>query len=236
MIKLNDHILKTIGEDITKKAVPAINEPALVKEFISYLQMQNDFLANNDAYEVANTLRSFEKWYKNKLTEPKEKFIKPREVYYVDLGAFNLKYEEGFLHSCMVLKRHATSLIVIPGSTKSYGKNNPFIFDVEAGNGFRENTGLQLDQIRCVSSIRLGGKLRHGKVSPETFNDITNRILQLFFPIKNHELNQMNSQIGSLNTILEEIKKENENLKRENEELKKENEDYKLVTNEWNDE
>lgn len=107
-MKLDDNVLKKFCEDITKKHVSAVNEPELVREFLKYIEMHNDFMAKASAYEIASTMRSYSNWYENKDIEPNKEFGEQREVYYVDLGAFNVKYEEGYLHPCIIVKRYGT--------------------------------------------------------------------------------------------------------------------------------
>ena len=65
MIDLNDDILRTYCEDIEKKKVPAISEPNLVNEFLTYIQLHNEHMKKVNAYEIASTIRSFKTWSNN---------------------------------------------------------------------------------------------------------------------------------------------------------------------------
>jgi len=216
-LKLNETILRKFCENVAKKQVKAIEEPEVVKEFLKYIQMQNEFMKTASAYEISSIVRSFSTWYDNKDIEPKKSIALQREVHYVDLGAFNLKYEEGYIHPCLIVKRYRNSVIVIPGSTKKYGRVDDLIFDVQAQNGFKENTGLLLDQIRCVSTTRLISKLKYGKVSSEVFSEIMEKFMQKFLCKQFHEMSQ--------------LKVKNDKLIKENEELKKQLEKHKEGTN-----
>lgn len=229
-MNLNESVLKVFCEDVAKKSVKAVNEPTLVKEFLKYIQMNNQFMSTTSAYEIASTMRSYSTWYDNKDIEPNNKYGEQREVYYIDLGAFNLKYEEGYVHPCVIIKRYGTNVLVIPGSTKSYGKSNDLIFDIDAGNGFKENTGLMLDQIRCVSTTRFVSKLEYGKVSPEVFNDVLDRVMKKLFSGKFHEYTQFKLRNEKLQKQLEREKENYNKLKEENEKLKEELKIYKDVT------
>lgn len=214
-LKLNETILRKFCENVAKKKVRAIEEPEVVEEFLKYTQMQNEFMKTASAYEISSIMRSFSTWYDNKDIEPKKSLASQREVHYVDLGAFNLKYEEGYMHPCLIVKKYGSSVIVIPGSTKKYGKKDDLIFDIQAQNGFKENTGLLLDQIRCVSTTRLISKLKYGKVSSEVFSEIMEKFMQKFLSKQFHEMNQLKVKNNKLENNMEKIKKENEELKKQ---------------------
>lgn len=228
-LKLNETVLKKYCEDVTKKQVPATEEPEVVTEFLKYIQMQNEFMKTASAYEISSILRSFSTWFDNKDSEPKSSFASQREVHYIDLGGFNLKYEEGYIHPCLVIKRYRNSVIVIPGSTKKFGLSNDLIFDIHAGNGFKEDTGLLLDQIRCVSTTRLISKLRYGKVSTEVFSDVMDKFMEKFLSKQFHDFTQLKIQNTKLQKQLEQSEINAEALKQENEELKKQVEEYKIT-------
>lgn len=218
--KLDDAILKKNCEDEAKKRVLSIEDPEVVKEFLKYIQIQNEFMSSTSAYEISSIIRSFFTWYQNKDIEPAKSWATHREVYYVDLGAFNLKYEEGYMHPCLVVRKYGSSAIVIPGSTKKYGKSDPLIYDVQAGNGFKENTGLMLDQIRCVSTTRLICKLKYGKISPDVFSKIIERFMEKFLCKQYNDFDSLKKQNKKLLDKLVEIEKSNSILKDENKELK----------------
>ena len=228
-MKLDDNILRAFSEDALKKDVFAVNEPELVREFFKYIQMNNEFMGTTSAYEIASTMRSYSSWYENKDIQPKHVFASQREVYYVDLGAFNLKYEEGYIHPCVVVKRYGTSVLVIPGSSKSYGKTNDLIFDIQSGNGFRSDTGLFLDQIRCVSTTRLISKLGFGKVTTDIFDKILDKVIQKFFSQKFDEYTQLKNKNNKQQLQLDQQKQKLEILREENDKLKLQIKQYKEV-------
>lgn len=228
-MSLDEKKLKKYCEDVTKKGVLAVNEPEVVIEFLKYLEMQNEFMAKSSAYTVASTMRSYSTWYNNKDKMPVDGRSSSREVYYVDLGAFNLKWEEGYIHPCVVLKRYGSSVLVIPGSTKKYGKSDKLIFDVQAGNGFKENTGLLLDQLRCVSTTRLMGRLGNGKVSEIVFDEILDKVMEKFLGRKYNEYNKLKSENDKLQKQLDKESEERNKLAEENEKLIEELEKYRDI-------
>lgn len=210
---INEQILIDICTDISNKSIKAINNSDLMIEICTYFQMQHEYIKDNSSYNVANSIRSYNMWYKNKDKEPINRFVNPREVFFVDLGAFNLKYEEGFVHPCVVLKQYGNSVILIPGSTKSYGKTDKLIFDVQATDGFKENTGVMLDQIRMVSITRLGSKI--GKMSSETFIDMNKQIIQKFFGHHYSEYEKLKADNKKLNKKIDQLTNELEQLKKQ---------------------
>lgn len=226
---IDERELKTFCEDVTKKSVPAVDEPKLVKEFLKYIQMHNEFMLTSSAYEIASTIRSYNTWYLNKDLSPRSAWVSPREVFYVDLGAFNLKYEEGYIHPCVVIKKYGSSVFVIPGSSKKYGKGNDLIFDIQAGDGFSENTGLLLDQIRCVSSTRLISKLSQVKVPKPIFDNIIDKIMEKFFNEKFQKIANLNKDKVKLQEQLDLSGEEITKLTEEINNLKEQLEIYKEI-------
>lgn len=103
-MQLDDNVIRKYCEDANKKKVAAVEEPEVVKEFLKFMQLNQEFFSICSAYDAASFMRSYGFWYNKKDSEPKKFSVNPGEVYYVDLGAFNLKYEEGFLHSCIIVK------------------------------------------------------------------------------------------------------------------------------------
>lgn len=194
-LKINQTVLRKFCEDVGKKDVLALNEPELIKEFLTYTQIHDEYMKNASAYNMASIIKSFSTWYEDNKKEPEIcNSIKNRDVYYVDLGAYNLKYEEGFMHPCVVIKKHNSQVLVIPGSTKKYGIDNNMILDIEAGDGFTKNTGLMLDQIRIVSSTRIVKK-KLGRVKEETFDLILDKIIEKFLGKKRHEIDLLKAQL-----------------------------------------
>lgn len=222
MERIDNNILTKYTEDVKMKSKDALDNKELVNEYFVFQNLLNKFIATGNAYEVANIMKSFNLWNLNKDREPKGFKIQPKDVFYVDLGAFNVKYEESFLHSCLVIKKFGTMVLVVPGSSKKYGKNNFLIEDINAGDGFRDGTGLFIDQIRCVSVTRIKGK-KIGQVDDKTFKRVKDKIIEAYFKDIKDELKQSedNNQL---------LKKENAALKQEYENLK---EEYKMLNQKY---
>lgn len=219
-LNLDEQTLRIYCEDVEKKKVLAVNEPKLVNEFLTYIQLHNEHMKKASAYEMASTIRSFATWYLNKDKEPNRRHIAQyRDVYYVDLGAYNLKYESGFIHPCIIIRRYGENVLVVPCSSKKYGKKDDLIFDIEKGGAFRENTGVLLDQVRNVSVTRVKAKM--GRVESEVFEKLLDQLLKKYFCKKyndfeslksknkklEEQINDKDSQISELQAELEQLKK-----------------------------
>jgi len=202
---IDESVLKRYCEDDSKKSINSLQEPDLISQFLEYIKLNQDFAKNSNAYELASVIRSYHFWYEKKEEDPPIFPVYPRDIFYVDLGGFNLRYEEGYMHSCLILKRFSGMVLVVPGSTKKYGKKNFLIEPVQAGDGFKSDTGVMIDQLRCVSTTRIRGK-KIGQVSPETFQRINDKILRAYFTEKFEELTK--------------LVEDNKDLKNENEALK----------------
>ena len=88
-------------------------------------------------------------------------------------------------------------------------KKNDLIFNIKAGDGFKKNTGLLLDQIRCVSTTRLTKieiKGKQSKVSEETFNNIQDAIIKKIFGKKHEEIQSIKRENNKLKKEINEIK------------------------------
>lgn len=216
---LNDTILRKYTEDIAQKRVRAIDVPELVLQFIEYESLNHALLHSSSAYELANSLRSYNFWYNKRNTEPPKFKPNPRDVYYVDLGAFNIKYEEGFIHPCLVIKTYGDKALVIPGSTKKYGKGSFLIEDIISEDGFTDNTGLLLDQLKCVSVTRFKG-IKLGRMNIETFKKVENKIFKAFLLNKYAEFEQLEKRKNQLESDTELLKQEIERLTNELEKMK----------------
>ena len=203
-LNLNERVLRVYCEDIEKKEVKSIDETKLVHEFLTFIQLHNEYMKKANAYELASMIRSFETWYINKDKEPNKRHIANyRDVYYVDLGAYNLKYESGFIHPCIVIRKYDGNALVVPCSSKKYGKQDDLIFDIKKGGAFKENTGALLDQVRNVSVTRFKKKM--GRVSSEVFEDLLDQLLKKYFCKKYFNFESLENQNKKLKNEVNEL-------------------------------
>ena len=217
----NDAILRKYTEDVTQKNVNATDAPDLVLQFIEFEVLNRKLLNSTSAYELANSLKSYKFWYDKRNVEPNINFKpKPRDVYYVDLGAFKIKYEEGFIHPCLIIKTYGDKALVVPGSTKKFGKDGFLIEDVVAGDGFVSDTGLLMDQIRCVSTTRIQGR-RLGRMTLETFKRIENKLFDTYLVNKKAEFEKLINDKTQLEADCEALNRQVEDLSKQLDELNK---------------
>ena len=232
-MQIDDTKLNKYCENEAYKSILSVNESDVIKEYFKYQTMNNIFTEKSNAYELSNTMKSFSFWFSKRDSEPNYFPVQPGQVYYVDLGAYNLKYETGFIHSCLILKQCSTMILIVPGSTKKYGKKIFLIEDINAGDGFKENTGILIDQMRFVSITRIRGKLL-GTVHPDTLERVEKKIFQNSFPrhfqkfskleMDNkkylEQINEKNENINDLEINIKEKELELLQIKRDLEELK----------------
>ena len=221
-MNLDEDILKIFCSDIKYKSISSTSQEPLVKEFLKYNDLNNVFANSSSSYDLANTLRSFDFWFSKRSEEPKYFPVKEGSIYYLDLGAYNLKYETGFIHSCIILKQWSTMVLVIPGSSKKYKKNNFLIEDVKAGDGFRENTGVLIDQSRFVSITRIRGKVL-GEIKPETLKRIKDKYLNITLPDLHKSYAEIQNENNTLKGEIAIKEEEIEALKKQLQEISEKN-------------
>lgn len=172
------------------------------KEFLNYLE-------DLSAYEVASIIHDVGHWQKSrKKVQSKTKPWKYeiRDIVELNLGSSNYGYEASYKHPCIVYANLYDAVLVIPCSTGRYGVNSPWIIKADSSHGFLKPTGIQLDKIRIVDKFRIQGKIL-GKVSNPKFNEITDKIINLYFkPVEN--------RIKKAEQKVAELTKENDSLQK----------------------
>jgi mRNA-degrading endonuclease toxin of MazEF toxin-antitoxin module len=210
MKRIDINVLKSVYQDISMKRIQAIEKPELVKEFFKYIDFNNNIFEKKSAYDIASILNSYNDWYVKKDKEPKSFNIRPGDIFCVELGCFNVKYEMSYIHTCIVLKKIGYTVLIVPGSSKKYKKNNFLIEDIEKGDGFKENTGVLIDQSKFVSINRIVGS-RLGMVSKETLKRVENKFLEVCSPNKYNKLKLLEKENNDLKEEIIELKKKLEN-------------------------
>ena len=74
----------------------------------------------------------------------------------------NFGFELSFPHPCVVLAQRKAFMLVAPCSTKKYGHNFDDILDGTTADGFQQNTGIIVDNVRWISKGRVIARM--GKV------------------------------------------------------------------------
>jgi hypothetical protein len=198
--KIDISILKSIYRDISMKNISGLEKKELIKEYFKFQDFNNKIFENISAYDMASILNSYNDWYIKKDKEPHSFRIKPGDIFCIELGCFNVKYEMSYIHTGLVLRKIGCTILIVPGSSKKYNKGNFLIEDVDKGDGFKENTGLLIDQSKFVSINRIvGSKL--GEVKKDTLTRIENKFSEV-----------CSSRIFNEKKMLE---RENESLKKD---------------------
>lgn len=176
-----------------------------------------DFLKGFSTYEMAHWTNFSDRWISNRNSELNNIGYNRGTILFVDLGASNFGHEPSFTHPAIVLDQNRDSLLIVPCSSKKFGKGFPEIVDATPSDGFSSNTGIQTNSIRWISKNRVISSIS------STNSIILNKIdLLLLRSIPSHKKIVLDKE----NTIhiLEQEKKrlevENRNLKKQLEELK----------------
>lgn len=151
----------------------------LSKVFKSTIWNLIDQVGEFTVYEMSHWNNNVDRWLRNR-SYLNQKDYKRGEILFIDLGAHNFKYEPSFSHPCIVLQQRTRSILIVPCSTKKFGKGYREIINAYAPlnkDGFTQNTGIQIEDFRWVSKNRVISKV--GKTSSRVLNEIDKRLLEL---------------------------------------------------------
>lgn len=168
------------------------------------LEELKDFILNFREIEMKSVILSLKRWISTKEKVSKIKF-KRGDIVEIDLG-LGYGYEMSYLHPCIVLEDSSAGFcFVAPCSTGKFGKKNKYIVDGTIEDGFKRDTGVLIDSIRCISKTRINKKV--GKVSLEFYDLLNEKIMIEYF--KKQSMN-----IRNLKRDYEKVVKENIELKK----------------------
>lgn len=134
-----------------------------------------DTVSSFSVYEMAHWICNTDRWIRNR-TSTNTKAYKRGQILFVDLGASNFKFEPSFTHPCIVLINRRDSMLVVPCSSKKYGKGFREIIDAQPSDGFRYNTGIQMESMRWINKNRVVDDF-NSQVSFDILNKIDEYIL-----------------------------------------------------------
>lgn len=121
-------------------------------------------------YEMAHWINNMDRWLHNRKCKENLKGYRRGDILLVDLGANNFRFEPSFTHPCIVLQDRRNTIYAVPCSTKKYGKGYPEIIDATSADGFKSNTGIQIESARWIHKNRIVSK--NGKVNSRVLNEI----------------------------------------------------------------
>ena len=224
MISINRTQVDNLSKQLDSKRTAGKNDAALYPIFAHSLINTNDVLKEFTTYEMAHWTNNTDRWLSNRATANTTGYARGT-IIFADLGATNFKYEPSFTHPCVVLDQNRNFILVVPCSSKKYGKGYPEIVDATPADGFSCNTGIQTNGLRWISKNRVISTT--GTTSTRILNCVDALILnsvplhKMQLIEKDKEIETMKNERAALETQKEELEATIKNLLAENEKLRK---------------
>ncbi len=153
-------------------------------------------------YDMCSWIAYTDRWIDNQSSTNTRNYGRGAIVY-TDLGAQNFRYEPSHSHPCVILKEKRDTVLIVPCSSKKYGKGYSDIIDASVSDGFSVNTGVQIHSFRWVHKNRIISAA--GRVSSDLLDKIDIEMLKLI-PTYKLEVKRLNAQIASLQQEIEKLK------------------------------
>lgn len=217
MIEIDRKLLEQIAKESNSKSELAINRIEVRNNIRNSIFNMSELFDNFDVYEMCHWINFNDRWIANRASDNRTTY-KRGEILFVDLGASNFKYEPSFVHPVIVLKNEYSSLLVVPCSSKKYGKNLRNVLDATKEDGFFKGTGIQLDCLRFINKNRVVIRTEK-KVSSRVLKEIDSYIESLS---SKHKITV--KEIDRLKNECIEVIDKNKRLTIENKKIIEENE------------
>lgn len=162
-----------------------------------------DTLKDLSIYDMAQWINNIDRWIKNKTFENTQTYGRGCIVF-LDLGAQNFRYEPSYTHPCVIIAENKNMILIVPCSSKKYGKNLSGIIDATSADGFSSNTGVQIDCMRWVHKNRVISAV--GRAKGTILDKIDNHLLDLI-PTYKKEITKLNAEITALKEQVSELSK-----------------------------
>ena len=224
MISINRTQVDNLSKQLDSKRTAGKNDAALYPIFAHSLINTNDVLKEFTTYEMAHWTNNTDRWLSNRATANTTGYARGT-IIFADLGATNFKYEPSFTHPCVVLDQNRNFILVVPCSSKKYGKGYPEIVDATPADGFSCNTGIQTNGLRWISKNRVISTT--GTTSTRILNCVDALILnsvplhKMQLIEKDKEIETITNEKDALKTEKEDLEATIKNLLAENVELRK---------------
>ena len=199
MIPINRQQIDGISKQLNSKQTLGYEDMNLYPAYASSVTNLVDTTRNFSTYEMSHWINNTDRWLHNQNTENTIGY-KRRTILFADLGASNFRYEPSFTHPCIVLAQNKNFLLIVPCSSKKYGRNFPDIIDATIDDGFSCNTGIQIKHFRWISKNRVISSI--GSVSSRILNLIDLEFLKLI-PSYKLEIHKKDSLISQLQSQLD---------------------------------
>ncbi len=203
MISINRQQLDSISKQLDSKQTSGKNNSTLYSFYASSLTNLTDLTKDFSTYEMSHWINNNDRWIHNRNMTDTISY-KRGSILFIDLGATNFRYEPSFTHPCVVLAQNSKFILIVPCSSKKYGKGFPEIIDATPSDGFSYNTGIQTKSFRWISKTRVLFPM--GSTSSRILNLIDKKLLSLI-PSYQKEITLKNSKISQLTNELELLKK-----------------------------
>ncbi|WP_160037219.1 type II toxin-antitoxin system PemK/MazF family toxin [Paenibacillus sp. An7] len=155
MFHIDRRKIKRETRRTNSKTAPGISNAIIEPQWKQEMWNIMDKAQQLSAHDLGHWIIFHDRWIQNLHGPENRTRYNYGDIVMVDLGATNFKYEPQYEHPCVVLASDYSSILVLPGSTKKYGKGFSDIIDVPAGNGFSYDTGLQMNSIRWIHKNRV---------------------------------------------------------------------------------
>ena len=155
-------------------------------------------------YDMCHWIIHIERWINNQNYHNTRNYGRGTIVN-LDLGAQNFLYEPSYTHPCIILHEKRDTILVVPCSSKKYGKGYIDIIDATSADGFSVCTGVQVHSFRWVHKNRIISPV--GRVDSNLLDKIDSEMLKLI-PSYKLEITKLLSEIDNMQQEIYELKKE----------------------------
>lgn len=162
MNKINRKEVENLGRIREGKYDVGLDNQKLSTYFDQSLEELKIYCKNASSFELSQMINHIDHWVKDDRINPYYENYEVGSILYCDFGAMNFGFELSFPHPCVVLAQRKAFMLVAPCSTKKYGHNFDDILDGTIEDGFQQNTGIIVDNVRWISKGRVIARM--GKV------------------------------------------------------------------------
>lgn len=200
--------MEKISKDVdSKEKLGTLNRTVFDTYKLTILNLI-EFTREFFVYDMTNLINNIDRWILNQKSENHTKY-KRGTIVFLDLGSQNFRYEPSYAHPCVVLANRKDTILIVPSSSKKYGKGFPEIIDAGKNNGFSKNTGIQSESYRWVNKNRVISVV--GKVDNDILNEMDKRVLKTV-PTYKLEIEKLKVNIIELQEKLKKAEIELEKL------------------------
>ncbi len=181
---INRKEVEFLGKKDFGKENFGIRDEKLYQYFLTALEETKKYYDESTSFEIAQFTNYVDHWLKDNKKNPTYQNYGVGSILYVDFGAMNFGFELSFPHPCVVIAESGAFILAAPCSTKKFGHDFPDIIEGSRKDGFSQNTGIVLDNIKWISKGRVIAKM--GKVNDGFLKFLVKKALS-YFPIDRQE-------------------------------------------------